>query len=74
MQEIFAKATHGLKIIMIFIVLIAVLSILARLIVRNKLKNTNKSKQTKKVFEDLTALLVTGILGIIMILVLANLK
>jgi len=74
MHAIFEKANQGLNIIIFYLVLIGVLSISARLIVRYKLKNSNKSRREKRVFEDLAALVVAGLLGIIMLQTLGHMK
>jgi len=74
MHAIFTKAHQGLNTIIIFLILMGVLSIAARLIVRRMLVNSEKTSQAKKAFEKLTMVLVIGILGMIMISVLGQMK
>ncbi len=74
MHAIFEKANQGLHVIIFFLVLIGVLSISARLIVRYKLKNSSRSRREKRVFEDLAAVAVAGLLGIVMLQTLGNMK
>jgi hypothetical protein len=72
MHEMFAMAQHGLNTILLFVVLILTLSIASRLIVRYMMKDSNRSRTTKRAIEDLAAVLVAGVLGMIMLLVVGK--
>ena len=48
--------------------------IAARLIVRYMMKDSNMSKTSKRAIEDLAAVMVAGILGMIMLSVLGKMK
>lgn len=65
-------AHRGLTAILIMVVLILTLSIAARLIVRNILRDSRRSRAFKKGMGDLAALLVAGIIGMIALVVIGK--
>jgi hypothetical protein len=74
MKEIFAAAQGGLNTIIFFLVLIGISSIGARLVVRYMMRNSGRSRESKRAMENLAAVVVTGIIGMIMISVLGKIK
>lgn len=72
--KMFAVAQHGMYAILIMVVVILTLSIAARLIVRNILKDSRRSRAFKKGMEDLAALLVAGIIGMIALVVIGKMR
>jgi len=60
--------------IIFFIVLIGAFAIAARLIVRSRLKDSDRSKRSKRALEDLAAVVVAGVFGMVMLKVLENMK
>jgi hypothetical protein len=71
-HALFEKAQRGLNTILIFIFIIFVCSIAIRLIVRSMLMKSSMSKPTKRALEDLAAVIVAGLLGIVMLLVVGR--
>jgi cytochrome bd-type quinol oxidase subunit 1 len=74
MHEMFAKAQHGVTAILFFVFLILTLSIVSRLAVRHLMKNSDRPIRFKRAIEDLAAVLVIGVLGMIMLLLVGKIK
>lgn len=74
LDAIFVTAQRGINTILYFIVLIGILSIGARLLVRYLMRDSDRSRTSKMAIENLAAVMVAGVLGMIMLSVLGKVQ
>ena len=74
MNAFFGNDQHGINVIFFFAVLTGVSLISTQMLVRYVLRDSARSEKSKRSMETLAAALVTGVLGIIMLVLLAKMK
>jgi hypothetical protein len=70
--ELFVPLQRGVNTLLYFITLIGILSIGARLLVRYMMRDSDRSRTSKRAIENLAAAMVAGVLGMIMLSVLGK--
>ena len=72
LDAIFVPLQRGVNTLLYFITLIGILSIGTRLLVRYMMRDSDRSRTSKRAIENLAAAMVAGVLGMIMLSVLGT--